>query len=120
MKSTKSKQKSNENQEFIKQDKILSLQCHFCEKFFFDENILSLHVKALHQQGDEKLFSCETCEKSFKTKKYLHNHKRIVHEKNRNAICDTCGHSFPTKYSLKYHTSSVHNRLFVSALNLVQ
>lgn len=51
--------------------------CEHCEKYFYDEDHLQVHVKRLH--GGNKLNACNICGKTYAWKSGLYKHKRHVH-----------------------------------------
>ena len=68
-------------------EKKLLQKCDFCEKSFFNEEILSLHLKSIHtkiiegrKEPFEKDMQCDFCDKRFDAKKYLEKHVRTIHK----------------------------------------
>lgn len=51
--------------------------CEHCQKVYFDESQLQLHIKRSH--GVNKLNICEMCGKTYAWKSGLYKHKRHVH-----------------------------------------
>ena len=51
--------------------------CDFCEKSFFDEQILGLHIKSNHKSIIEGWKKCDFCDK---TKNNLEKHILRIHE----------------------------------------
>uniref|UniRef100_A0A336M1T2 CSON007895 protein n=1 Tax=Culicoides sonorensis TaxID=179676 RepID=A0A336M1T2_CULSO len=107
------------------------LQCHLCEKIYFNRDSFKHHMK-LHESSK---FKCDFCENEFKTKSNLRDHIlavhlkqkskcpicdkifnksrlprhiKIVHNKEKNYSCDVCDKKFKIPCLLKQHITSIH------------
>ena len=47
----------------------VEFKCDFCEKSFFNEEILGLHVKSIHKSIIEGWTKCNYCDKTYRLKK---------------------------------------------------
>ena len=111
-------------------------KCDFCEKSFFNEEILGLHIKSIHKSiiegwkkcnycdktlsknslylhvkmthENKKHHECETCDKKFVKKCHLDRHKKVVHQKIKSLKCISCEKEFASKRSLVMHISVIH------------
>ncbi|KAM3181876.1 hypothetical protein ACTXT7_013490 [Hymenolepis weldensis] len=90
-------------------NKLESLQCPECNKFFGLKRNLKRHIDNIHK--NLKPFKCEICERCYSDRGYLENHVRFVHAKLRPFQCPECGKSFAYKEKLIDHVSSIHNEL---------
>ena len=103
-------------------------KCDFCEKSFFNEEILGLHIKSNHKSIIEGWKKCDICErncsskdslqahlrkthsnaKRLLTKKYLlDRHKKSVHERIKSFKCNSCEKEFTAKWSMIMHISAI-------------
>ena len=68
----------------------LKAKCKHCEKSFFNDQILSLHVKSVHktQSGDsvDKKFMCSKCNRNCSSKSDLKMHFSAVHDKSKKTL----------------------------------
>ena len=74
--------------------KKLVYKCDHCEKSFFNEEILSLHLKANHKSIVKNLKKCDLCENTFTNGHYLQMHVETVHMNKIVFECDTCSMKF--------------------------
>ena len=49
-------------------------KCDFCEKSFFNEEILGLHIKTIHKSIIEGRKKCQFCDKTYHSKISLYFH----------------------------------------------
>ena len=56
-----------------------SHKCDFCEKSFFDDQILGLHIKSIHKSITEGRKKCEFCDRTYSSKNSLQEHVRMKH-----------------------------------------
>ena len=95
-------------------------KCKYCEKSFFNDQILSLHMKSVHQLVKNVLkvkshkikFSakCQHCEKSLFNDEILTLHVKSVHQgqtNNKTFRCDKCERNYSSKRILKIHVNLV-------------
>ena len=61
----------------------LLCKCDFCEKSFFNEEILGLHIKSNHKSIIEGLKKCEFCDKTYHLKDSLQQHVRMTHSNSK-------------------------------------
>ncbi|XP_045781757.1 zinc finger and BTB domain-containing protein 49-like isoform X18 [Maniola jurtina] len=73
--------------------------CEICDKRFFDDIGLRLHM-SIHSV--ERRFSCGVCEKQFRWENNLKEHLRI-HAGDRRYGCLVCGKAFVQRSTLKKH-----------------
>ena len=80
----------------------LSVKCNHCEKSFFDNQILSLHIKSVHQipkkvsRSKNRKSICNKCERICSSPNALKRHMIVVHEKSKDFVCNPCNKSFFT------------------------
>ena len=81
------------------QEKLLS-KCDFCEKSFFDEQILGLHIKSNHRSIIEGWKKCNLCDKTYDSKKsFLKDVKTNASVKGYE--CETCTKVLTFRYWLQ-------------------
>ena len=78
-------------------------KCDFCEKSFFNEEILGLHIKSVHKSIIEGWKKCNYCDKTFHSKNSHNIHVKRTHKNKRCHECETCNKGFVTKYKLDRH-----------------
>ena len=78
-------------------------KCGFCEKSFFNEEILDLHIKAIHKAIIEGWKKCDFCDKAYRMKYSLYNHVKMAHSKSKSFECETCTKAFSEKSKLIRH-----------------
>ncbi|XP_004207012.1 zinc finger protein 431 isoform X1 [Hydra vulgaris] len=78
-------------------------KCQFCEKRFFDNDVLLQHILS----HTEKSYKCEFCNKSFLDKAELTNHE-FLHSEKKPYKCVICDEDFMRKGSLLSHIASQH------------
>ena len=61
----------------------LQFKCDFCEKSFFDEEILGLHIKSNHKSVIEGWKKCDFCDKTYRLKDSLYAHVRMTHSNQK-------------------------------------
>ena len=83
-------------------------KCDFCEKSFFNDQILGLHVKSNHKPIIEGWKKCEFCDKTYQSKKSLYQHVNVTHSKKINYECEICNKVFLNESNLNTHKKSVH------------
>ena len=54
-------------------------KCDFCEKSFFNEEILGLHIKTIHKSIIEGRKKCQFCDKTYHSKISLYFHVSFSH-----------------------------------------
>ena len=86
-------------------------KCDSCEKSFFNEEILGLHIKSNHKSIIEGWNECKYCDKKYRLKNSLYLHMIMIHENKRNHQCETCSKEFVEKYKLDRHEKTVHQRI---------
>ena len=78
----------------IRKKSSLLLDLGIAKRLFFNDQILELHIKSVHQTGNDiskgKNHKCETCSKAFSFKSYLIRHISFVHEKKKKTSNVTC------------------------------
>ena len=79
-------------------DEEFQFKCNFCEKSFFNEEILSLHIKSNHESIIEGLKQCDFCEKTYRLKNSLYAHVKMNHSKEKSHECETCAKGFPNEF----------------------
>ena len=57
-------------------------KCDFCEKSFFNEQILGLHIKSNHKTIIEGKKKCDFCDKIY-SRTALYEHLKMVHSKEK-------------------------------------
>ena len=83
-------------------------KCDFCEKSFFNEEILGLHINSNHKSIIEGWKKCVFCDKTYHSKHSLNQHVRMRHSKAKGYECETCSKVFFKKNMLNMHKKSVH------------
>ena len=78
-------------------------KCDSCEKSFFNEEILGLHIKSNHKSIIEGWKKCDLCDKTFHSKKAPNHHVKTTYESKTNLECVTCNKGFCNKYDLETH-----------------
>ena len=80
-------------------------KCRYCPEEFTKENLLSCHMKYVHQINKlkEKKHMCHTCGSRFHHPYTLRMHIRCIHERKRDHLCDLCGAKFQYLHALKDH-----------------
>ena len=59
--------------------KNLIFKCDFCEKSFFNEQILGLHIKTVHSSIITGLKKCEVCQNTLSNVYSLREHLKTIH-----------------------------------------
>ena len=89
-------------------------KCKYCETFFFNDQILTLHMKSIHQtqtdNSNEKDFMSATCDRNYFSKPALKGHNSAVHDKIKNFVCEKCNNSFALKHHLQRHMLAIHEK----------
>ena len=80
--------------------------CKLCDKVFFRNDSLDLHVRKVHNGPPE----CIICSKTFAREDALTRHIRVVHEKDPALICNICSKNFSKPPNLKRHIQTVHQK----------
>lgn len=82
---------------------VFNTKCGICQKLFFNEVGLSMHMKSVHIISDG--YECDICWKRVKTKNGLHIHKRYAHDETGiwKFKCKSCKASFMQESSLQQH-----------------
>ena len=104
-----------------------SAKCKHCEKSFYNDQILSLHVKSIHQTSKNVSkvknltakfkFSakCQHCEKFFFNDQILSLHLKSVHQTqtddSNKFMCDRCDSTLSSKKTLERHVLAVHDKI---------
>ena len=78
------------------QEKLL-WKCDFCEKSFFDEQILGLHIKSNHKSIIEGRKKCDLCDRTYRSKDSLLELVRMRHSREKSYECKTCTKKFLKK-----------------------
>lgn len=87
--------------------------CRICGKSFAHRNVMSAHVKSIHNVDDvrktraEPKHKCTICEKTFWQKSKLVQHIG-VHTGEKPFVCNICGRSFRQRPSLRMHMKNIH------------
>ena len=66
-------------------------KCDFCEKSFFNEEILGLHIKSIHKSIIEGWKKCNYCDKTL-SKNSLYLHVKMTHENKVKFLNDKSYH----------------------------
>ena len=81
--------------------------CPTCNKKFFEETNLSLHVSTnCGNFGKEN--TCSTCHEVFGSRASILEHIFSTHKEIKVYKCMVCGHISMKKRDLKYHVDNVH------------
>ena len=83
-------------------------KCDFCEKSFFNEEILGLHIKSNHKTIIGGCMKCEFCDKKYFLKNSLYVHVKMTHSNANLYECDTCNKKFLQKLGLQRHKNAIH------------
>ncbi|XP_045456926.1 zinc finger protein 26-like [Melitaea cinxia] len=82
--------------------------CEICGAHYFEERMLTAHMKS-HQESDMRsAFSCKLCAKSFKAKYNLKIHVARLHTKESAYLCVACDASFFSNTLCQKHMVNVH------------
>ena len=65
----------------------LSVKCNHCEKSFFDDLVLLLHIKSVHEIPQQ-----------------------VSSNKNSKSMCNKCERNYSSTYALKRHMTAVHEK----------
>ena len=86
-------------------------KCGQCEKSFFFERNLKLHIDRIHTHFPFfSTFNCNQCEKSFKVKGNLTRHQKEQHGDGETFSCPSCGKSFERKSNQERHSYTCKKR----------
>ncbi|XP_022819006.1 zinc finger protein 287-like isoform X1 [Spodoptera litura] len=85
--------------------------CNLCEKSFFDNHSLKLHMTT---HSDLRKFKCDLCGKRFRWENNLKDHVRI-HTGDKRFTCPVCGKDFVQKSTLKQHSMRNHPGVDISS-----
>ncbi|KAF9812378.1 hypothetical protein SFRURICE_005489 [Spodoptera frugiperda] len=85
--------------------------CNLCEKRFFDNHSLKLHLKT---HSDVRKFKCDLCGRQFRWENNLKDHVRI-HTGEKRFACPVCGKDFVQKSTLKQHAMRNHPGVDISS-----
>ena len=83
-------------------------ECDSCEKTFFEENHLKIHIRTVHTKI--KNYKCNYCEKTFKNKGNLSAHETVHNYKTNEHKCPQCDAKFNLPSSVVQHITKVHNK----------
>ena len=86
-------------------------KCRFCEKGFFFQNKLDIHVRT---HTDDNPYECKECGMKFKQKPDLNKHD-LVHSRVKNFECEECGRLYEKP---EYILATTVNPKFVHILDL--
>ena len=77
---------THEKDLFFKMNKEKLLhKCDFCEKSFFNEEILGMHIESIHKSIIKGFKKCNICESSFACRISLLKHINTIHIKKPQA-----------------------------------
>ena len=71
-------------------------KCDFCEKSFFNEEILGMHIKSIHKSIIKGWKKCDLCENTFSNGHSLREHLKKTHFNTQIFECETCEKGFST------------------------
>ncbi|CAL8148492.1 unnamed protein product [Orchesella dallaii] len=80
-----------------------------CNKFFYDDYNLEIHIKSFHL-GNPKPYECNECRKSFVDEARLKYHSLRVHTPFGPYICEHCGRGFGSQPLLRDHNRKMHEK----------
>ena len=102
------------------EDKKLSYKCDFCDKSFFVEQLLGLHIKSIHLSMIKGKKKCDLCDKLFSCEKSLQKHKDTIHKEGKYFRCTICDKELASEQDLKKHVSDTHNQNSFSIVSHVK
>lgn len=84
-----------------------SLECKFCDKKFWRQRSLTVHIHYHHKSQDVD-YKCTVCSKSFKVREQLQYHLKIVHMAYEHLECRICHKLLLGPLKMKHHMKMVH------------
>ncbi len=84
-----------------------SFECEICGKILSRKDLLTRHIKSVHQKIK---YPCPECSYVANRQDYLKRHMNEVHLNLRSYVCEFCGMKFNQSGTMNRHITTVHKK----------